>query len=101
MEYVQHRSGRRARLHTRYRPPDAGAGLRGDEQRFAIEQVAARVGDCALDGTVSVDEVITLVNIPLGTNSIVECGSGDFSHDGQITIDEIITAVNHALRGCA
>ena len=67
---------------------------------FAIEQVNVCVGDCAIDGSVSVDEVITLVNIALGSTSIVECGSGDTNGNGEITIDEIIRAVNRVLEGC-
>ncbi len=57
-------------------------------------------GDCNSDGAVTVDEIVTLVNIALGTTQITECEVGDANHDGQITVDEIVTAVNHALNGC-
>jgi len=58
------------------------------------------VGDCDGDEEVRVNEIITLVNIALGTTSIAECGSGDADGDGQIAIGEIIQAVNSALNGC-
>jgi hypothetical protein len=49
---------------------------------------------------VTIDELITMVNIALGTRNVSECSVGDTSGDGQITIDEIIQAVNRALNGC-
>ena len=58
------------------------------------------VGDCDGTGSVTVDEIITMVNIALGTISVAGCGSGDANHDNQVTIDEILTAVNAALNGC-
>jgi hypothetical protein len=60
----------------------------------------ACVGDCGGEGDVTVDEIITMVNIALGNVDISECLAGDASGDGQITVDEIITAVNNALDGC-
>jgi hypothetical protein len=60
----------------------------------------ACVGDCGGDGSVTVDEIITMVNIALGESELVQCPAGDASGDGQITVDEIITAVNNALDGC-
>ncbi|MGD0947355.1 MAG: hypothetical protein ABSA52_07980 [Candidatus Binatia bacterium] len=57
-------------------------------------------GDCNGDGQVTVDEILTMVNIALGNANISTCLAGDANHDGQITIDEILTAVNNALNGC-
>ena len=57
-------------------------------------------GDCNNDGTVTVDEILTMVNIALGNTSVTTCEAGDPNHDGQITVDEILTAVNNALNGC-
>jgi D-alanyl-D-alanine carboxypeptidase len=51
-------------------------------------------------GTVTVDEILTMVNIALGNSPISDCLPGDANHDGQITVDEILTAVNNALNGC-
>jgi hypothetical protein len=59
------------------------------------------VGDCNHSGTVTVDEILTLVNIALGEALPSSCVAGDVNHDDQVTIDEILTAVNNALNGCA
>jgi predicted outer membrane repeat protein len=58
------------------------------------------VGDCSGDGHVTVDEILTMVNIALGNTPVTTCQAGDANHDGQITVDEILTAVNNALNGC-
>jgi len=58
------------------------------------------VGDCGGEGQVTIDELLTMVNIALGTGSMAECKPGDDNDDGQITIDEILRAVNAALNGC-
>jgi len=57
-------------------------------------------GDCNADGNVTVDEIITGVNIALGTTAISVCLAFDASADGQVTVDEILTGVNNALVGC-
>ncbi|HEX7407746.1 MAG TPA: hypothetical protein VF515_08880 [Candidatus Binatia bacterium] len=57
-------------------------------------------GDCDGLGVVTVDELLTLVNIALGNGQISACKVGDVNGDGQITVDEILTAVNNALNGC-
>jgi hypothetical protein len=58
------------------------------------------VGDCDASGSVTVDEILTLVNIALGNAPVTTCEAGDANHDGHITVDEILTAVNNALNGC-
>lgn len=58
------------------------------------------VGDCSGDGDVTVDEILTMVNVALGTGSVAACAAGDANGDGDITVDEILTAVNNALIGC-
>jgi hypothetical protein len=62
--------------------------------------VVSCVGDCNGDGQVTVDEILTMVNIALGNTPIASCEAGDANHDGQITVDEILAAVNNALNGC-
>ena len=57
-------------------------------------------GDCNGDGTVTVDELVTAINIVLGTTAASECVSADANSDGAVTVDEIIEAANHALNGC-
>jgi len=58
------------------------------------------VGDCNGSGQVTIDEILSLVNIALGNAEVASCEAGDANLDGQITIDEILTAVNNALTGC-
>jgi hypothetical protein len=60
----------------------------------------ACTGDCRGDDTVTIDELLTLVNIALGNAEMSECEIGDANSDGQITVDEILQAVNNALTGC-
>jgi hypothetical protein len=57
-------------------------------------------GDCNGDGQVTVDELLTMVNIALGNTPVTTCEAGDANHDGEITVDEILTALNNALNGC-
>jgi len=57
-------------------------------------------GDCNHDGAVTITELVSMVNIALGTANVSACTAGDANGDGAITINEIITAVNHALDGC-
>ena len=58
------------------------------------------VGDCHGHHQVTVDEIVTMVNIALGNAPLLNCEAADANHDGQVTIDEILTAVNNALNGC-
>ncbi|HXQ23876.1 MAG TPA: hypothetical protein VN812_19505 [Candidatus Acidoferrales bacterium] len=58
------------------------------------------VGDCNGNGSVTIDELLTLVNIALDAAPLPSCVAGNANHDGQITIDEILAAVNNALNGC-
>jgi hypothetical protein len=67
---------------------------------FWIDQVSACVGDCKGGGQVTVDELLTMVDIALHASSASECTLGDTNHDNHVTIDEILTAVNVALNGC-
>ena len=58
-------------------------------------------GDCDGSGDITVDEIVTLVSIALGSNPLSACLIADADHNAQITIDEIVRAVNKALNGCA
>jgi hypothetical protein len=60
----------------------------------------ACVGDCDSLGGVSIDDILTMVNIALGNALISACDAGDANGDSQITVDEILAAVNNALNGC-
>ncbi|GBD25487.1 hypothetical protein HRbin30_00810 [bacterium HR30] len=61
---------------------------------------AVCVGDCNGDREVTIDELVTMVNIALGTQPVAGCLAGDANNDGEVTIEEIVTGVNHALSGC-
>ncbi|GIW43583.1 MAG: hypothetical protein KatS3mg077_0865 [Candidatus Binatia bacterium] len=58
---------------------------------------AACLGDCGGDGEVTVNEIITMVNIALGNAPVSTCPVADPNGDGQVTIEEIIQAVNSLL----
>lgn len=57
-------------------------------------------GACRNNGQVTVDEILTMVNVAVGNIPITTCEAGDGNHDGQITVEEILTAVGNALNGC-
>jgi cysteine-rich repeat protein len=57
-------------------------------------------GDCNGDGQVTVDEIVTAVNIALGNAPLTQCPRADDDGDGQVTVDEIVRAVDAALNGC-
>ncbi|MBX3023668.1 hypothetical protein KF840_02035 [bacterium] len=61
---------------------------------------ASCAGDCSADGTVAINELISLVNVALGTADLATCAVGDTNGDGAVTINELIAAVNNALVGC-
>lgn len=58
------------------------------------------IGDCGGDGTVTIDEIVTMVDIAVGAAPLDACRAGDADGDGEITVDEIVAAVNHAMQGC-
>jgi hypothetical protein len=61
---------------------------------------AGCVGDCSGDHVVTVDEILSMVNVALGSVPVSTCVAGDANGDQLITVDEILTAVNNALNGC-
>jgi hypothetical protein len=58
------------------------------------------IGDCDGSSEVTVNELLILVNIALGSAPATACTTGDVNGDGQITINEILAAVNNTLDGC-
>jgi hypothetical protein len=74
---------------------EAGGGV------FSIQQVAVCTGDCDGSGAVGVNEIITLVNIALGTAQPSVCADGGLPIGGDVTIAVLVQAVNHALTSCA
>jgi hypothetical protein len=61
---------------------------------------ATCVGDCDGSNDVTVGEIIMMVNIALGTDSVASCHAGDADGSGDIAINEIIAAVTNDLDGC-
>jgi hypothetical protein len=57
-------------------------------------------GDCNRDGEVTIDEIITGVNIGLDLAPVALCPEADADGNGEVTIDELIKAVNYALTAC-
>ncbi|MBI4518264.1 MAG: hypothetical protein HY699_20890 [Deltaproteobacteria bacterium] len=57
-------------------------------------------GDCDGGAEVTVDELVTGVNIALGNLALAACPAFDTTIDGEVTIEELVAAVNAALAGC-
>jgi hypothetical protein len=57
-------------------------------------------GDCGLDGTIAVNELVTAVGVSLGSSSLAVCVPADASGDGAVTVDELIRATRYMLDGC-
>ena len=51
-------------------------------------------------GRVTVNEVVLLVNIALGSAPPSACPAGDINRDSMIMINELIAAVNSVLNNC-
>ncbi len=63
-------------------------------------EVSSCAGDCSGDRAVTVDEILAIVNVALGTTGVDGCFAADLDADGAVTIDELLTAVTVALTGC-
>ena len=50
---------------------------------------------------VRISDLITTVNIALGTQQLGACATLDSNGDLRVSINEIITAVGNALNGCS
>ena len=64
------------------------------------DEIATCEGDCNGDRAVRIDEILTVVNIALGTLDVEACVAADRNQNGEITIDEILAAVGRALASC-
>jgi hypothetical protein len=58
------------------------------------------VGDCNRNAHVTVDELVTLVNIALGNADVSACTAGNTNGDSRITVEELVAAVNAARDRC-
>ncbi|MEO8602813.1 MAG: imelysin family protein [bacterium] len=55
-------------------------------------------GDCDGDGSVSIGDLVSGVNLALGSGG--DCDAVDTNTDGEVSISELVTAVTNALDGC-
>lgn len=60
---------------------------------------SAGAGDCNDDGFVTIDELVTGVNLALNNESAATCKNLDINNNDQITIDELTRAVSNATAG--
>jgi len=61
---------------------------------------ASCVGDCDGNGHVEVSELVTGVNIALGSAPPAACTPFDPDNSNTVTVDELVKGVNNALNGC-
>jgi hypothetical protein len=64
-----------------------------------VSHVPPRGGDCNGDQTVTVDEIVTAVNIALESETMGSCRAIDRDDSGTATVDELVTAVDSLLSG--
>jgi hypothetical protein len=57
-------------------------------------------GDCNQDDTVTIDELLTMVNVALEAAPLNVCHIGDKDGDHAISVDEILFALRYAQDGC-
>ena len=85
-----------------YLRPGAGAmhcSIGAYEYKGISTSPTTCVGDCDGSGEVTVDEIITLVNIALGTAQTSACPDGSWN-GGSVDITLIVQAVGNALSSC-
>ena len=58
------------------------------------------LGDCDMNGRVTIEDIIRIVEIVLGQRPPTDCPAGDLGSDGQIGIPDLVAAVINALQGC-
>ena len=57
------------------------------------------VGDCDISDDVTVDEILTSVNIALGSLEVDACREADADFNYDVTVDELLASVTAALQG--
>jgi hypothetical protein len=68
----------------------------------AVGQASAQscTGDCDAGQSVGVAELVSGVNIALGSGDLSDCQRMDRSGDGRIAVDELVEAVANSVSGC-
>lgn len=84
-----------------YHCAEIAIGVEAPTPTVTPDPPASCAGDCDDGGDVTVNEIVTLVNIALERAPMSMCPIGNTDGNQQITINEILTAVNRALAGCA
>jgi subtilase family serine protease len=81
---------------------DLATGWGTPDVAHLVQAIASQAcaGDCNTDGMITVDELLTAVDIALGAAPISQCQSVDADGDGKVSIDEVIKATTRALNGC-
>jgi len=72
----------------------------GESPSFTASPRIACPGDCNGDGEVTIDEIITGVDIVLETTPLAACSSFDVNGDSLVTVDELLAGVIRGLDGC-
>jgi hypothetical protein len=57
-------------------------------------------GDCNLDATVTIDELVMVTAMARGEGPSDQCVSADANRDGRVRIDDIVNAVRRSMIGC-
>lgn len=79
--------------------PTGGAVTATPSATPTATQPPAPVGDCNRDGEVTVEELVAMSSIALGTRTLSRCTAADANGDARVTVDEILRAVSIALGG--
>lgn len=58
------------------------------------------VGDCSGDRNVTVDEIVTGVNLALGSAALFSCGAFDADGNAEVLIDDLVRGIQFMLSGC-
>lgn len=68
---------------------------------FAVAPSLSRcAGDCDNDNHTTIDELVLIASIGLGSRDIRQCPRPDTNQDSAITVDELIAASSSTLTGC-
>ena len=79
-----------------------GVDLASDEmcpEASCASTTQVYVADCDRDHTVTVDEIISAVNISLGMMTTDLCREADPDRDARVSVDELVMAINTAMHG--
>ena len=78
----------------------AGAALLAAAGVARADDGQACIADCNRDGLVTVAELITGVNILLGSTEVTQCRRADCNHDGEVSVNCLVQGVTAAVAGC-